>query len=192
MAEERWGRATTGEKGAELSLRTAVLGLGNPILRDDGVGWRVVEEVEALFLSNPFRSSQAAGAVNAKQTKVDFDRVSLGGLALMERLVGYERVVLVDAIQTRAGTPGAVYRMTLDDLPTMHANAAHDATLKAALELGRRLGASLPTEVNIVAVEAVDVLDFGEELSPAVGAAVPAAVELVLETLGEMGIPVHQ
>ena len=155
-----------------------VLGLGNPILRDDGVGWRVVEEVQAR--SEPVRASDDATTNGAR---VEFDCVALGGLALMERLIGYDRAVLVDAICTRDGTPGTVYRLALDDLPTLNADAVHDATLQAALELGRRLGAKLPVDIAIIAVEAADLLDFGEGLSPAVEAAVPEAVACVLAAL---------
>lgn len=147
-----------------------VLGLGNPILRDDGVGWRVVEAAEAAWRG---RSSRA----------VEFDCVSQGGLALMERLVGYEHVILVDAIQTHGGEAGTVSRLTLDDLPTLHADSAHDASLKAALELGRRLGARLPSALVVIAIEAEDTLDFGEELSPSVADSIGHATELVLTEL---------
>jgi hydrogenase maturation protease len=160
--------------------RTLVLGLGNPILRDDGVGWRVVEALSVPLRSLPWTQARAG-----YEDWLEFDCVSLGGLALMERMVGYERVVLVDAIQTASGAAGTVYRLALDDLPTLHANAAHDATLKEALALGHRLGVALPAsdEIAIIAVEAADVLDFGENLSPAVEAAVPEATQLVLKTL---------
>jgi hydrogenase maturation protease len=146
---------------------TLVLGLGNPILGDDGVGWRVVDAARDRV--------DDAGA--------EFDCVALGGLALMERLIGYDRAVLVDAIQSGRGAAGSVYLLTMDDLPTAHANAAHDASLKEALELGRRLGAPLPASISIVAVEARNVLDFGEALSPEVEAAVPEAVNLVLAAI---------
>ena len=84
-------------------------------------------------------------------TSVEFDCVALGGLALMERLIGYDHVVLVDAIRTVYGVPGTVYQLGLDDLPTLNADAVHDASLKQALELGRRLGATLPDDITIIA-----------------------------------------
>lgn len=173
--------ASSGSVQSPVAPRTLVLGLGNPILRDDGVGWRVVEEVQAR--GAPVRTPYGA---TTSTDGVEFDWVALGGLALMERLVGYERVVLVDAIRTRDGQPGTVYRLSLDDLPTLNANAVHDATLKAALELGRRLGAVLPDDVTIIAVEAADVLSFGEGLSPAVEAAIPVAADLVFQTLRDI------
>ena len=82
----------------------------------------------------------ASSFVLRPSSVVEFDFVSLGGLALMERLVGCDRAILVDAIQTRDGVPGVIYRLTLDDLPTLHADAVHDASLKAALGGGAAVG----------------------------------------------------
>ena len=165
---------------------TLVLGLGNPILGDDGVGWRVVEQAESSWLachSSPRRGEESHSAPHSNNVDVEFDFVSLGGLALMERLVGYDRAVLVDAIQTRDGVPGAIYRLTLDDLPTLHADAVHDASLKAALTMGRQLGAKLPEQIVIYAIEALNLLDFSENLSPPIAASVGRAAEMVLAEL---------
>jgi len=153
-----------------------VLGLGNPILGDDGVGWRVVQDVERRW----HETQEPSSIVHRPSSGIEFDYVALGGLALMERLIGYDRAILVDAIQTVGGVPGTVYRLTLDDLPTLHADSAHDASLKAALALGRRLEARLPDEIVIYAVEASNVLDFDEALSPPVAASVGRAAEMVL------------
>jgi len=192
-AEERgspFGGAPSGEQrsipspqlpGPPAPLHTLVLGLGNPILGDDGVGWRVVEEVERRWR----QVEEPWSTVHGPSSVIEFDCFALGGLALMERLIGYDRAVLVDAIQTRGGEPGAIYRLTLDDLPTLHANSTHDTSLKAALELGRRLGARLPEEIVIYAIEAVNVLDFGESLSPPVAAGVGRAAEAVLAQLAD-------
>ena len=172
---------------------TLVLGLGNPILGDDGVGWRVVKVVQEAWrrIADDRRSTidhqtpphRQSSIINGPLSAVEFDCFTLGGLALMERLIGYDRAVLVDAIQTRGGEPGAIYRLTLDDLPTLHANSAHDASLNAALVMGRQLGARLPDEIVIFAIEAVNLYDFNESLSPPVAASVGRAAELVLAEL---------
>jgi hydrogenase maturation protease len=146
----------------------------------------VVEQAEDSWLachSEPRSGEESREAEGDPASIVEFDYFSLGGLALMERLIGYDRAVLVDAIQTRGGEPGAIYRLTLDDLPTLHANSAHDASLKAALALGRQLGARLPGEIVIYAIEATNVLDFGESLSRLVAASVPRAAGLVVGEL---------
>jgi hydrogenase maturation protease len=146
-------------------MRTLVLGLGNSILGDDGVGIQVAARArEALVGSG-----------------VEVDEEHRGGLRLMERLVGYDRAVIVDAIVTGRNPPGTVVRLTTDDMPTLHSSSAHDASLATALRLGEAMGLALPREVRIVAVEAERVLDFSESLTPAVAASVPAAVEAVMD-----------
>jgi len=119
---------------------------------------------------------------------VEVDCASLGGLSLMERLTGYERVILIDAIFTGKKPLGSVTTFTLDSLPDPtagHSASAHDASLRTALNLGRSMNFALPKDeqVQVVAIEAQNVYDFSEELSPAISAAVPLAVEATLELL---------
>jgi hydrogenase maturation protease len=162
---------------------TLVVGLGNPILGDDGVGWRVVEEVQRRVEAGVCdRAAPLPAPVPRDGAAWRFDFCSLGGIALMEQLIGSARAILVDAVQT-GGVAGTVHRLTLDDLPTLHADSVHDASLKAALDLGRRLGAALPDEITIIAVEAANLYEFGEALTPAVAAAVPRAADMVLASL---------
>jgi hydrogenase maturation protease len=154
-------------------MKTLVIGLGNPILGDDGVGWRVAEEVAKVAADRP---------------EVEIDCLSLGGLSLMERLTGYERVILVDAIFTGAKPVGTVSRFTLSDIPDLtagHSASAHDTSLRNALNMGRSMDVPLPKDENvfIVSIEAEHVYDFSEHLSLPVEAAVSQAVKTVLELL---------
>jgi hydrogenase maturation protease len=186
--EEEHATSAPPPRHSSVPPHTLVLGLGNPILGDDGVGWRVVEaaqeEWQRIADDGPLTVDRRPLSIVPRPASViEFDCFSLGGLALMERLVGYDRAILVDAIQTRGGEPGALYRLTLDDLPTLHANSAHDASLKAALALGRQLGAKLPEEIVIYAIEAADLYDFNESLSPLVAASVGQAADSVLAEL---------
>ncbi len=151
---------------------TLVVGLGNPLLGDDGVGWRIAEQVRQ--------------AVDNVASTVEVDFLAVGGLSLMERLVGYDRAILIDAITTGQQSPGSVYRFSIDDLPDVsggHLSSAHDATLPTALKAGRAVGLSLPREVTIVAVEAAHVYDFSETLTVPVAAAVSPATRMVLDLL---------
>lgn len=156
--------------------RTLVVGLGNPILTDDGVGiWTARAVAEALPPDAP----------------LDVIELSVGGLSLMEAMVGYRRVVLIDAIKTRDGQPGRVYHIGMDSLPhTMNTASAHDATLTTALQLGRTLGALLPgdDDIDIIGVEADEVLTFGHSPTPAVAAAVETAAHMVLDILAADGL----
>lgn len=206
--------------------RTIVIGLGNPILGDDSIGWRVAEaaagrleavpgmlrlrsaclEPPAGILSDSRRIAggrQDASTGSACQMsqpelvegparqEVEVDCLSAGGLALMERLEGYDAAVLIDALTGSQSPPGEVMRLELGDLPELagsYTRSAHDTGLPEALQIGRRLGARLPERIGIVAVAVQPTFQFSEQLSPEVGAAVPTAVAMVLEILEEMAV----
>lgn len=156
---------------------TLVIGLGNPILGDDGVGWRVVDALERRLVRARL-DRLAAG-------EVELDHLAVGGLRLMERLVGYDRVVLVDAVLA-SDRPGTITTAPLAEIVSRlhgHLDSAHDATLVEAISAGRALGAHLPDEVTVVGVAVERVDEFGERLSPAVTAAVAPAVEAILAVL---------
>jgi hydrogenase maturation protease len=149
-------------------VKTIVIGLGNPILGDDGVGWRVAEEVKGRL--DP-------------DLQVDVDFLSLGGISLMEHLIGYDRVVLVDAFLTDE-EPGSIHVSPLDKIPNnsaFHITSAHDTSLQNAMKLGKDLGASLPNDVMVIGVSIKRAYDFSEELSPPVAEAIPKAVQIVVE-----------
>jgi hydrogenase maturation protease len=152
--------------------RTLVVGLGNPLLGDDGVGWNVVAAL-ADSLVDPAPS-------------VELDCLAVGGLTLMERLAGFDRAILVDALVTGRDAPGTLTVCPLDELAeraAAHLDSAHDAPIGAALEAGRALGACLPDEILVVGIEAERVDTFGEALSAAVAAAVPTAVDRVVRLI---------
>ncbi len=147
--------------------KTIIIGLGNPLLGDDSVGWRVAEQVRKLC-------------------EVDLDCLSVGGLSLMERLVGYDRAILIDAITTGKQPTGSVSLYKLEELPDLsagHTGSTHDTSLQNALKLGQSMGVQLPTEVVVVGIEAQSVYEFSEVLSPPVAAAIPKAVQMVMELL---------
>lgn len=154
--------------------KTLVLGLGNPILGDDGVGWRVIEAIESTFKEH------------LDGQPIEFDCLSVGGLSLMERLVGYQRAIIVDASLSHAHPLGFVSSFPLDQLPVSnqgHLSSPHDTTLQNALEVGRRLGAHVPEDIQIIAIEAENLYEFTEQLSPAVAAAIPQAIDVISKIL---------
>ncbi len=174
-----------------MTMKTLIIGLGNPILGDDGVGWRVAEEVERTL--PPF-SAEVRGKWGETEGGIaEVERLSLGGISLMEQMTGWERVILVDSICTGGRAPGEVVTFSVDGLgetESGHSASGHDLTLKQALKLGRSLGADLPRnqDIHIVAIEARNVDVFGETLSPEIAAAVPRAVKAVLEILTAEGV----
>jgi hydrogenase maturation protease len=150
-------------------MKTLVLGLGNPLVSDDSVGLRVAAMLKQLL---------------ADRTDIDVDEDYWGGLRLMERMAGYDRAVVIDAICTGAA-PGTIHRLKPDSIPTQRSASAHDVNLPTALAFGRQHGVELPGDEDIllVGIEAEDVLTFSEKCTPAVQAAVRRAVDDVLEAL---------
>jgi hydrogenase maturation protease len=165
---------------------TLVLGLGNPILGDDGVGWRAAEAFRTQWeagLRPGFPSSTLSGE---ERLPVEVDFLSVGGLTLMERMIGYQRVVLIDAALTRQHPIGEVSCFPFEQLPPItqgHLASSHDTTLQNALAVGRSMGADLPSEIWVVAIEAQNMYEFTEQLSPAVASAVSTAAEAVFSII---------
>lgn len=151
-------------------MKTLVVGLGNPILGDDGVGWKVAEKI-------------------CQQLPVDeavaVDCLSLGGISLMEHLIGYDRAILIDAFAADEDR-GSIHVMRLNDMPNysaFHISSAHDTSLQNAIEMGRSLGAHLPDNIIVVGVATQRIYDFSEELSPPVAEVVSQVVKIVLDLL---------
>ena len=157
-------------------MKTLVLGLGNPILTDDGVGVRVADSVRQAL---------------PPDSQVEVCEVSIGGLRLMERMLGYDRVILIDAFYPGNGKPGSIRRLTLEDMraatPTHHSVSAHDTSLITALEMGEHIGLPLPQEVIIYAVCVENIVDFSDQPTPAVAQAIPQVTAAVLEELVSWG-----
>lgn len=168
-------------------MKTLVVGLGNPILGDDGVGWKVAESVQK-HLEADLRYRPGNSKSVQRLSSVEVDCFSLGGISLMEHLIGYERVIIVDSMDTGNSPVGSVSVFPLVSLPDPmagHSASTHDATLMIALRTAEHLGADIPKKIDIVAIEAQNVYDFSEELSHPIAAAVPVATQKVIELLEE-------
>jgi hydrogenase maturation protease len=151
-------------------MKTRVIGLGNSILSDDGVGIYAARDV-------------------ARRCDVDVVETEVGGFALMELMTGWDRVLLVDSIMFDGVEPGTVVRLDPEDLHTsLRLRSVHDIDLPTALELGRRLGLDMPSELVVFGIQAEDPYTLGETLSEPAAAGLRSATELILQEL-QRGIP---
>jgi hydrogenase maturation protease len=143
---------------------TVVIGLGNPLRGDDGVGVRVVEVLAAQPLPQDVEV-------------VDGGTQGLGIVSLME---GRRRAIVVDAASV-GRSPGQFVRFTLDEARLLGDDqplSVHAAGLGDALLLAQVLG-TLPDEVIIFGVQPSRV-QWDSSLSPEVEAALPALIAAVL------------
>jgi len=151
-------------------MKTLVLGLGNTILSDDGVGIRVAHELKSSF----------------EREEVTVMEASMAGLDMLDLLTSYDKAIIIDAIHTREGKAGQIYRLGPEAfVATEHASSSHDVDFATALELGRRLSIPLPKEIIIFAIEVEDVATFNERCTPKVEQAVPVVVNMIVEELAE-------
>jgi len=149
-------------------MKTLVLGLGNPILSDDGVGHCVAAELKHRL----------------DRQEMTVMETSVGGLSLLDLLIGYDRAIIIDAIQTVGGKVGQIYRLDPEAFDaTRHSASPHDVNFATALEFGNRLGLALPRQIVIFAIEVTDVSTFREECTSEVRKAIPVCVEKIIHEL---------
>jgi len=153
--------------------RIIVLGVGNILLRDEGIGVRVVEELQRRY-SFPENVRLVDGGTQ--------------GLWLMSTIQEADRLVVVDAILGR-GEPGTLYRLERDDLPKglRAKQSAHDSDLVEALNLCNLLESG-PKSVVVVGVEPENIQPFGLEMTDAVAAKVDELIDMVLGELRLLGV----
>ena len=143
-----------------------VLALGNDLLGDDGVG---------LLAARQLRD-HAAASITVEET-------SEAGLALMEIMSGYDRVLILDAVMTGEVDPGTIVEFSAENFDRVVAPSPHYAGIPEVLDMSERLGIPFPGDIRILGMEVVNPFDFREGLSPAVGGALAEFVERALAIL---------
>ncbi len=153
-------------------MKTLVLGIGNPILGDDGVGVHVAQELAELI----------------EDDAITVEDASTSGLNLLDIIPGYDKVIIIDAIMTEEGELGEIYRLRPEDFfKSVHLTTSmHDANLPTVIEMGNKLiPEEMPHEIVIFAIKVEEIDKFTEEMTVKVKEAVPKVLNIVLEELGE-------
>ncbi|OGS51973.1 MAG: hypothetical protein A3K75_04350 [Euryarchaeota archaeon RBG_13_61_15] len=145
-------------------MKILILGVGNPVLSDDGVG---------IHVARILREKGLPG--------VDVEELPASGLELLDVVLGYDKVVIVDAIKTDGGVPGEYYILDEKDFEkSVHGASPHGINIATALALGRKIVPDrMPKEVVFIAVEAEDLVNVSEKLTEKVLAAIPGVLERV-------------
>ncbi|TET24470.1 MAG: hydrogenase maturation protease, partial [Candidatus Cloacimonadota bacterium] len=132
-------------------MKTLIIGLGNAILKDEGVGIRVVDEISKLI---------------GTHESVKVIKTSWAGLNLLDFFYGYERVVIIDSVRNYKGFDGEMHKLIVEELTNARLNSfASGVDLKTTLELGKNLGRYIPRKIDIYAVEIKAGVIYEEGLS---------------------------
>jgi hydrogenase maturation protease len=144
-----------------------ILGVGNLLLRDEGVGVHVISALRDRELPDDVELWDGGTA--------SFD--------LLDTLAGRRQVIIIDAVRT-GSEPGTIFRFTPEDISARReqVTSLHQVGLLEALTVAEHLLDSAPQEVIILGIEPKEI-DWGLELSPEVEAAVPRVIELAMEEL---------
>ena len=145
-----------------------VLAIGNPIRCDDAV---------AIEVARGLREKAVSEDVDIKVT-------SETGVNLLDLIVDYEKLIIVDSIQTEGGKAGSIYRFTEKELESPdYVQFSHGTGIAAALKLAEKMKLSVPEEITFYAVEIEKGDVFGEGLSKKVEETVPRTIELIEEEM---------
>ena len=157
--------------------KTLILGMGNEILTDDGIGIKITKELQkVLNIPNLF-----------------FDTLSLGGMEIIEYIRDFDNVIIIDAIKTLNGVPGSVYIFAPSDFKeTTHISNVHDVSFITALKLARELDIKVPDSIQIIAIEIVEDMTFSDNFTKPVQEKYPEILreveELVISFLRKYAI----
>lgn len=149
-------------------MKVAVIGVGNLLLGDEGVGIHTVRRLATACLPSG----------------VEVIDGGTGGLNLLDYMDGRDLVVFIDCADA-GGPPGTIYRLSLDDLEGSDAEtrlfSLHEVGLAQTLALAKRLLTRLPT-ITIYGVQPARVA-WDTNLSPELAQVLPKLVELVKEEI---------
>ena len=145
-------------------MNTLILGIGNPILTDDGVGIKIARKIKE---GNP---------------ELEVIETSEAGIALLDLIAGYDKLVIIDSVKTGQEKPGKAYKLRLEDLkPTVDSASSHGVDIATAFELGRGLGYRMPKYISLYAVEIKDNTTFGEDCTEEVEERISFIMSQIIE-----------
>jgi len=157
-------------------MRVVVLGLGNILLRDEGVGVRVVEALAERY-NLPAEVEVVDGGT--------------AGMELLDTLAGCDHLLICDAVKDDA-PPGTVIELAGAAVPTFFQTtrfSPHQLGLADVLATLMLTGEA-PRSVTLIGVVPLD-LELGIDLSPEVAAVVGVAVERLATELRGLGFAVE-
>ena len=147
-----------------------IYGLGNPYRCDDAIGIKIAEQLKNIF-TDP---------------RVTIRSGSIDGLTMLDEVLGYETVIIIDSIKTADGKPGDIYRTTIDPGDVSSSvSLSHGVSFLNALRMGARFGYDMPRMIELFTVEIVDNESFTEECTQPVKDSIPVLVEILKKKTDE-------
>ncbi len=146
-----------------------MLGIGNELAGDDIIGIKAVREVEEIGPS-----------------EIDYKQISTGGLQVLESILGYDKVLIVDSVETNSPNKRILKLNSKDFSKATFLASPHDVNFPTALEIGRRTSPELmPKVIRIIGIE-IPVQEFiTDEVSKETMEKIPMLTEMILEEIND-------
>jgi hydrogenase maturation protease len=144
-----------------------ILGIGNILLKDEGIGVRVVEKIKDMPLPSDVEVMDGGTL----------------GLDLLFYIEGRKKVIVIDTVKADR-PPGTLYRFTDKDLEekTGLLRTAHGVDFSDVIKAADRFSEKKPEEIIFIGVEPEDMSE-GTELSPTIEEKIPRIIELVMKEI---------
>jgi len=150
-----------------------VIGLGNTLLCDDGVGPIAVRKAKASL-------QKKFGA------RIDFIENDSSSFDLLFEMTDYCKVLIIDSMLTKKCDPGTILCFNAEDLKQVAANGyvnSHGISLPALIEAGRLFGYQMPDEFLIFGIEVIDITTFSLEMTEPVSKSLNSVIAKIEDTL---------
>jgi len=149
-----------------------VLGMGNTLLGDDGIGIYVARELEKRI---------------APQKGIFFEYVPWGGFRIIDVLRDFKHAIVIDAINTNEKPEGYIHVLNHNEL--LHSTrmvSFHDINFATAVEFASMLNITMPGSIYVYGIEVRDIETFKEGLTPAAKKAADRCIEMVMKRIGNI------
>lgn len=142
--------------------------MGNPYRCDDMIGIKIAEIMKKKITDR----------------NVEVDYGSIDGLAMLDEITGFDKVILIDSIKTDKGTPGDIYKIKIDPTDAKPSLvASHGIDFISALRIGLQFGYKMPEQMYVYAIEIKDNTTFTEECTDIVMASIPEVIQRITEEI---------
>ena len=149
-------------------MRNTVIGIGNLLRADDGVGVHVAQRLKE------------------ERPNIEVVDMSTASIEMLDFIRGRDNVVIIDAIKTGA-EPGTIHRITHQELRSSNFTSSHGLNLSGILMLGWQLYPDeMPKKLVILAVEAEDINSYSSRLTTKVQSAISELLEHIRKEFNEI------
>jgi hydrogenase maturation protease len=145
-------------------MKILIYGIGNPYRRDDRIGLDIAAQL----------------ATKVKKKNITVRSGSIDGLAMLDEIMGFDRVIFIDSIKTGNANPGDIHIIPVKQLEQKQSLvSSHGIDFVTAVRLGRRFGYRMPDKIVVYAIEIENNESYDETCTEKVKGSIPKVIEQI-------------